>query len=125
MSRSGGPALEELAREGDAESIKFSVSYLSYFLFVYLFTFSLFSCLLECIKHMNLIFLFSSSLQNPSLVFVQTPMKQHRDCNFSYAGLKTQVRLAIGSHNMYVENTKLLLSLLTDSAMGYNGLCKQ
>ncbi|KAJ6400395.1 hypothetical protein OIU84_015949 [Salix udensis] len=68
MSRSGGPALEELAQEGDAESIKFS-----------------------------------------------TPMKQHRDCNFSYAGLKTQVRLAIGSHNMYVENTKLLLSLLTDS----------
>ncbi|KAJ6328436.1 hypothetical protein OIU76_005968 [Salix suchowensis] len=56
MSRSGGPALEELAREGDAESIKFS-----------------------------------------------TPMKQHRDCNFSYAGLKTQVRLAIGSHNINAE----------------------
>ncbi|XP_061960643.1 probable tRNA N6-adenosine threonylcarbamoyltransferase, mitochondrial isoform X3 [Populus nigra] len=65
MSRSGGPALEELAREGDAESIKFS-----------------------------------------------TPMKQHKDCNFSYAGLKTQVRLAIESKNMYVENTKLLLSLI-------------
>ncbi|KAJ6675524.1 TRNA N6-ADENOSINE THREONYLCARBAMOYLTRANSFERASE MITOCHONDRIAL-RELATED [Salix viminalis] len=56
MSRSGGPALEELAQEGDAESIKFS-----------------------------------------------TPMKQHRDCNFSYAGLKTQVRLAIGSHNINPE----------------------
>lgn len=27
MRRSGGPAIEELAREGDAESIKFSVSY--------------------------------------------------------------------------------------------------
>lgn len=53
MSRSGGPALEELAREGDAESIKFS-----------------------------------------------TPMKQHKDCNFSYAGLKTQVRLAIESKNI-------------------------
>lgn len=29
-------------------------------------------------------------------------MKQHKDCNFSYAGLKTQVRLAIESQNMYV-----------------------
>lgn len=29
-------------------------------------------------------------------------MKQHKDCNFSYAGLKTQVRLAIESSNMYV-----------------------
>lgn len=56
MSRSGGPALEELAREGDAESIKFS-----------------------------------------------TPMKQHKDCNFSYAGLKTQVRLAIESKNINAE----------------------
>jgi hypothetical protein len=27
LRRSGGPAIEELAREGDAESIKFSVSY--------------------------------------------------------------------------------------------------
>ncbi|XP_004506529.1 probable tRNA N6-adenosine threonylcarbamoyltransferase, mitochondrial [Cicer arietinum] len=50
MSRSGGPALEELAREGDAKSVSFSI-----------------------------------------------PMKQHKDCNFSYAGLKTQVRLAIES----------------------------
>ncbi|KAG8663970.1 hypothetical protein MANES_01G266900v8 [Manihot esculenta] len=56
MRRSGGPALEELAREGDAESIKFS-----------------------------------------------TPMKQHKDCNFSYAGLKTQVRLAIESRNINAE----------------------
>ncbi|XP_021904340.1 probable tRNA N6-adenosine threonylcarbamoyltransferase, mitochondrial [Carica papaya] len=53
MRRSGGPAVEELAREGDAESIKFSI-----------------------------------------------PMKQHKDCNFSYAGLKTQVRLAIESKNI-------------------------
>ncbi|KAF8413026.1 hypothetical protein HHK36_001000 [Tetracentron sinense] len=53
MRRSGGPALEELAQEGDAESVKFSV-----------------------------------------------PMKQHKDCNFSYAGLKTQVRLTIESRNM-------------------------
>lgn len=29
-------------------------------------------------------------------------MKQHKDCNFSYAGLKTQVRLAIESRKMYV-----------------------
>ncbi|KAL6004853.1 glutamated carboxypeptidase [Asimina triloba] len=50
MGRGGGPALEELAREGDAHSIKFS-----------------------------------------------TPMQQHKDCNFSYAGLKTQVKLAIES----------------------------
>ncbi|KAF2949758.1 hypothetical protein DAI22_01g135000 [Oryza sativa Japonica Group] len=28
-------------------------------------------------------------------------MRQHKDCNFSYAGLKTQVRLAIESRNMY------------------------
>ncbi|KAI4356781.1 hypothetical protein L6164_000773 [Bauhinia variegata] len=50
MRRSGGPAIEELAREGNAESVNFSI-----------------------------------------------PMKQHKDCNFSYAGLKTQVRLAIES----------------------------
>ncbi|KAF2282677.1 hypothetical protein GH714_043787 [Hevea brasiliensis] len=56
MRRSGGPALEELAQVGDAESIKFS-----------------------------------------------TPMKQHKDCNFSYAGLKTQVRLAIESRNINAE----------------------
>ncbi|KAL6125961.1 hypothetical protein ACLB2K_074012 [Fragaria x ananassa] len=53
LRRSGGPAIEELAREGDAKSIKLS-----------------------------------------------TPMKQHKDCNFSYAGLKTQVRLAIESKNI-------------------------
>ncbi|KAF6174351.1 hypothetical protein GIB67_014527 [Kingdonia uniflora] len=56
ISRGGGPALEELAREGDAKSIKFSV-----------------------------------------------PMKQHKDCNFSYAGLKTQVRLKIASKNIISE----------------------
>ncbi|KAK2379284.1 putative tRNA N6-adenosine threonylcarbamoyltransferase, mitochondrial [Trifolium repens] len=50
MSRSGGPAIEELAREGNAKSVNFSI-----------------------------------------------PMRQHKDCNFSYAGLKTQVRLAIES----------------------------
>ncbi|XP_061355912.1 probable tRNA N6-adenosine threonylcarbamoyltransferase, mitochondrial [Gastrolobium bilobum] len=50
MRRSGGPAIEELAREGNAQSVSFSI-----------------------------------------------PMKQHKDCNFSYAGLKTQVRLAIES----------------------------
>ncbi|KAK6119376.1 hypothetical protein DH2020_046883 [Rehmannia glutinosa] len=53
MRKSGGPAVEELAREGDENSIGFKV-----------------------------------------------PMKQHKDCNFSYAGLKTQVRLAIESKNI-------------------------
>ncbi|XP_017257727.1 probable tRNA N6-adenosine threonylcarbamoyltransferase, mitochondrial isoform X1 [Daucus carota subsp. sativus] len=56
LRRSGGLAIEELAREGDAGSIKFKV-----------------------------------------------PMKQHKDCNFSYAGLKTQVRLAIESKNIDAE----------------------
>ncbi|XP_020220425.1 probable tRNA N6-adenosine threonylcarbamoyltransferase, mitochondrial [Cajanus cajan] len=50
MRRSGGPAIEKLAMEGNAESVKFSI-----------------------------------------------PMKQHKDCNFSYAGLKNQVRMAIES----------------------------
>ncbi|KAK9051543.1 hypothetical protein SSX86_028170 [Deinandra increscens subsp. villosa] len=53
LRKSGGPAIEELARQGDAQSVKFSV-----------------------------------------------PMKQHKDCNFSYAGLKTQVKLAIESKNI-------------------------
>jgi N6-L-threonylcarbamoyladenine synthase len=53
MHRSGGPAVEELALEGDAKSVKFNV-----------------------------------------------PMKYHKDCNFSYAGLKTQVRLAIEAKEM-------------------------
>ncbi|PSS21574.1 TRNA N6-adenosine threonylcarbamoyltransferase [Actinidia chinensis var. chinensis] len=56
LRRSGGPAIEELAREGDPESVKFAV-----------------------------------------------PMKQHKDCNFSFAGLKTQVRLAIESKNINAE----------------------
>ncbi|XP_031269690.1 probable tRNA N6-adenosine threonylcarbamoyltransferase, mitochondrial isoform X4 [Pistacia vera] len=53
LRRSGGPAVEKLALEGDSQAVKFS-----------------------------------------------TPMKQHKDCNFSYAGLKTQVRLAIESRNI-------------------------
>ncbi|XP_070030268.1 probable tRNA N6-adenosine threonylcarbamoyltransferase, mitochondrial isoform X2 [Nicotiana sylvestris] len=56
LRRSGGPAVEELAREGDAKSVKFKV-----------------------------------------------PMKQHKDCNFSYAGLKTQVRLAIEAKRINAE----------------------
>lgn len=36
----------------------------------------------------------------PCLV-AQVPMKQYKDCNFSYGGLKTQVKLAIESKNMY------------------------
>eukprot|EP00252_Welwitschia_mirabilis_P011897 TRINITY_DN2645_c0_g1_i1.p1 TRINITY_DN2645_c0_g1~~TRINITY_DN2645_c0_g1_i1.p1 ORF type:complete len:497 (-),score=91.07 TRINITY_DN2645_c0_g1_i1:164-1654(-) len=53
MNRGGGPAVEELAQEGDPYSIKFSV-----------------------------------------------PMQQHKDCNFSFAGLKTQGRLAIASRTI-------------------------
>lgn len=60
MRKGGGPALEELAREGDANSIKFSI-----------------------------------------------PMRQHKDCNFSYAGLKTQVRMAIQSKNLSIENNSI------------------
>lgn len=56
LRRSGGPAIEELALEGDPESVKFSI-----------------------------------------------PMRQHKDCNFSYAGLKTQVRLATASKNIDAE----------------------
>ncbi|XP_059318257.1 probable tRNA N6-adenosine threonylcarbamoyltransferase, mitochondrial isoform X2 [Lycium ferocissimum] len=56
LRRSGGPAVEELAREGDAKSVNFKV-----------------------------------------------PMKQHKDCNFSYAGLKTQVRLAIEAKRINAE----------------------
>lgn len=56
LRRSGGPAIEELARVGDARSIKFNV-----------------------------------------------PMKQYKDCNFSYGGLKTQVKLAIESKNINAE----------------------
>ncbi|VFQ91275.1 unnamed protein product [Cuscuta campestris] len=48
LRKSGGPAIEKLALEGNADSVKFNV-----------------------------------------------PMKQYKNCNFSYAGLKTQVRLAI------------------------------
>ncbi|CAM8997724.1 unnamed protein product [Rhodiola kirilowii] len=56
LSRSGGPAIEELSLEGDNKSVKFAI-----------------------------------------------PMKQHKDCNFSYAGLKTQVRLAIQARNINAE----------------------
>ncbi|CAI9103674.1 OLC1v1002204C2 [Oldenlandia corymbosa var. corymbosa] len=56
LRRSGGPAIEELALEGDAKAIKFTV-----------------------------------------------PMKQHKDCNFSFAGLKNQVRLAIEAQNVTPE----------------------
>lgn len=61
LRRSGGPAIEELALEGNEQAVKFAV-----------------------------------------------PMKQHKDCNFSYAGLKTQVRLAIESKNI---DAKIPISL--------------
>ncbi|XP_020596912.1 probable tRNA N6-adenosine threonylcarbamoyltransferase, mitochondrial isoform X3 [Phalaenopsis equestris] len=60
MSKGGGPALEELARDGDSNSLKFKI-----------------------------------------------PMRQYKDCNFSYAGLKTQVRLAIESRNVCVGNNPI------------------
>ncbi|EFJ12995.1 hypothetical protein SELMODRAFT_123080 [Selaginella moellendorffii] len=53
ICKGGGPALEELALEGDADAFKFTV-----------------------------------------------PMRSHKDCNFSYAGLKTQVKLTIESLNI-------------------------
>ena len=36
------------------------------------------------------------------LLMLQVPMRLRQDCNFSYAGLKNQVRLAIAAKNMYV-----------------------
>ncbi|KAL3516985.1 hypothetical protein ACH5RR_023887 [Cinchona calisaya] len=56
LRKSGGPAIEELAQQGDPGAVNFSV-----------------------------------------------PMKQHKDCNFSYAGLKNQVRLAIEAQNINAE----------------------
>ncbi|CAH9102339.1 unnamed protein product [Cuscuta epithymum] len=53
LRKSGGPAIEKLALEGNADSVKFNV-----------------------------------------------PMKHYKNCNFSYAGLKTQVRLAIEARNI-------------------------
>lgn len=50
-------------------------------------------------------------------------MKQHKDCNFSYAGLKTQVRLAIESRNMYVQNIKYLLFLVVQTASQFIHHC--
>uniref|UniRef100_A0A0E0FC91 N(6)-L-threonylcarbamoyladenine synthase n=1 Tax=Oryza meridionalis TaxID=40149 RepID=A0A0E0FC91_9ORYZ len=35
------------------------------------------------------------------------PMRQHKDCNFSYAGLKTQVRLAIESRNISTDDVPI------------------
>lgn len=37
-------------------------------------------------------------------------MRQHKDCNFSYAGLKTQVRLAIESRKICTENNPITAS---------------
>ncbi|CAH9096827.1 unnamed protein product [Cuscuta europaea] len=53
LRKSGGPAIEKLALEGNADSVKFNV-----------------------------------------------PMKHYKNCNFSYAGLKTQVRMAIEARNI-------------------------
>jgi hypothetical protein len=41
-------------------------------------------------------------------------MRRHKDCNFSYAGLKTQVRLAIESRYLY-GCTLILFSCLLPS----------
>ncbi|BBM98334.1 N6-L-threonylcarbamoyladenine synthase [Marchantia polymorpha subsp. ruderalis] len=66
MKKGGGPALEELAREGDPKAIKFSV-----------------------------------------------PMRGPRylNCNFSYAGLKNQVRMAIEARN--IDGDEVPLSVAT------------
>eukprot|EP00249_Psilotum_nudum_P003495 c16908_g1_i1 orf=603-1640(-) len=67
LKKGGGPALEELALEGDPYSVNFSV-----------------------------------------------PMRNHRDCNFSYAGLKTQVQLAVESRNIKVGKMPLLTAEVDD-----------
>lgn len=97
LRRSGGPAIEELAREGDAESIKFSVCWLRSLNLTEIFA------SLSCITSYNCNF--------------QTPMKQHKDCNFSYAGLKTQVRLAIESKNMYVHRSEFIIDFEFESTL--------
>ncbi|XP_024395864.1 probable tRNA N6-adenosine threonylcarbamoyltransferase, mitochondrial [Physcomitrium patens] len=56
LKRGGGPALEQLALEGDANAFNFSV-----------------------------------------------PMRHRQNCNFSYAGLKNQVRMAIASKSINAE----------------------
>ncbi|KAG0566198.1 hypothetical protein M758_7G042000 [Ceratodon purpureus] len=56
LKRGGGPALEQLALEGNPKAFNFSV-----------------------------------------------PMRQRQNCNFSYAGLKNQVRLAIAAKNINAE----------------------
>lgn len=53
LAKGGGPAVEELALEGNAKSVNFSI-----------------------------------------------PMQSHRDCNFSFAGLKTQVKMAVASREI-------------------------
>ncbi|KAL2651180.1 hypothetical protein R1flu_019308 [Riccia fluitans] len=69
MRKGGGPALEELAREGDPKAIKFSV-----------------------------------------------PMRgpKYLDCNFSYAGLKNQVRMAIESRNIDGDQVSLSMASAED-----------
>jgi N6-L-threonylcarbamoyladenine synthase len=67
MRRGGGPALEELAQEGNPYAIKLSV-----------------------------------------------PMQQHKDCNFSYAGLKTQVRKAIESKNIDANKDPIVAAITED-----------
>ncbi|XP_066314234.1 probable tRNA N6-adenosine threonylcarbamoyltransferase, mitochondrial isoform X2 [Miscanthus floridulus] len=67
IRKGGGPALEELALEGDPNAVKFKV-----------------------------------------------PMRQYKDCNFSYAGLKTQVRLAIESKNLCTEDVPISSALEED-----------
>uniref|UniRef100_A0A453EF13 N(6)-L-threonylcarbamoyladenine synthase n=2 Tax=Aegilops tauschii subsp. strangulata TaxID=200361 RepID=A0A453EF13_AEGTS len=86
IRKGGGPALEELALEGDPNSINFRV-----------------------------------------------PMRQHKDCNFSYAGLKTQVRLAIESRNLCTddipissateEDRQLRANIAASFQVQYHGYC--
>ena len=82
MRRSGGPAVEELALEGDSKSVMFNVSVK--------LVFSLVRPVVQLIVRIIVML----------LPRYQVPMKNHKDCNFSYAGLKTLVRLAIAAREM-------------------------
>ncbi|GLJ11384.1 hypothetical protein SUGI_0155080 [Cryptomeria japonica] len=73
MRKGGGPALEELAQEGDQDSIMLSV-----------------------------------------------PMQKYKDCNFSYAGLKTQVRRVIEFNNINAISVPIISASCEDRKLRAN-----
>lgn len=90
LTRGGGPALEQLALEGDPKAFNFSVS-----IFMSSSPCSV-VCTLnarprECLNMLTCIY-----------KMLQVPMRHRQNCNFSYAGLKNQVRMAIAAENMCV-----------------------